>query len=241
MKGIILSAGKGSRLLPLTQEMPKCLVAVDGRAILDHQLAALAASGVREAIVVGGYRFAQIADHLERTPPPLDVALIFNPFWAVASSIGSVWAARDHLGEPFCLMNGDTVFDPSVIVDAVGRTAAGIGLLVEPLHAPLHDDMRVAVATGRVRAVAKDLPEAQTTHRSLGVVLSRDTDDCYRSALDAVIAAPDGIGAYHHAVVAHLARTDGVSAIVNDIGAWQEIDRPEDIAGWTREHRNPAR
>ena len=232
MKGIILSAGNGTRLLPLTEQMPKCLVDVGGRAILDHQLDALAAAGVAEAIVVVGYRGIQVADHLAANPPPLPVTLVTNPFWAVSSSIGSVWAARAHLAEPFCLMNGDTVFAAPIVAGALAASREGIGLLVEPITAPELDDMLVELDGDRVRAVAKTLDPARAHHRSLGVVTSAG-GDAYRAALDTVIDAENGIHAYHHDVVAHLARTVGVTAIVDRHGGWQEIDRPEDIERWT--------
>jgi choline kinase len=233
MIGVILSAGIGSRLLPLTQEMPKCLIEVEGRSILDRQLEALAVAGLTKAVIVGGYRYRQIIAHLQRSPPPLPVEFVFNPFWSVASSIGSVWMAREHLREPFCLMNGDTVFDPPLIADAVARTASGVNLLVERLGAPALDDMLVTVANGEICAVAKDLPPEVATHRSLGVILSAGDGGAYRDALETVIAAPGGLNAYHHAIVARLARTSGVGAIETDRALWQEIDRPEDIAGWS--------
>lgn len=233
MKGIILSAGSGSRLLPLTRTMPKCLVEVGDRAILDHQLGALAAAGIDEAVVVVGYRGAQVRAHLERHPAPLPVSIVLNPFWAVSSSIGSVWAARDHLDTPFCLMNGDTVFAAAIVAGAVAAATPGISLLVEPIAAPELDDMLVIVEGTRVRAVAKTLPPDRAHHRSLGVVLSTGDGGAYRAALDAVITAPGGINAYHHDIVARLATSVGVGAIIDRHGGWQEIDRPEDIDRWT--------
>jgi choline kinase len=231
MKGIILSAGSGTRLLPLSREMPKCLVDVGGRAILDHQFDALARAGIREAVVVVGYRGSQVADHVAAFPPPLPVTLVTNPFWAVSSSIGSVWAARAHLDDAFCLMNGDTVFAESIVAGAIATAPAGIGLLVEPIAAPELDDMLVEVDRGRVRAVAKTLDPANAHYRSLGVVLSAG-GDIYRAALETVITGENGIHAYHHDVVARLARTGQVAAIVDRRGGWQEIDRPEDIERW---------
>ncbi|RIA36635.1 MobA-like NTP transferase protein [Hephaestia caeni] len=240
MKGIVLSAGNGSRLLPLTRDMPKCLVEVDGRSILDWQLAALAGAGVTRAVVVVGYRARRVGAHLDAAAPPLPVDLVYNPFWRVASSIGSVWAARDHLDGPFVLMNGDTVFEPPVIAGAIRDAGAGLGLLVEPLKGHEQDDMLVEASDGRVRAVAKTLSAEHATHRSLGVVLApRDEDAAaYRRALDEVIAAPDGTQSYHHDIVDWLAGTAGVGAILRQPGVWQEIDRPADIARWTRGHRH---
>jgi len=232
---ILLCAGAGSRLLPLTQEMPKCLVEVGGQTILDSQLQALRLSGIDRALVIGGYRANQIADHLARHTEPLSVDLVFNPFWAVSSSIGSVWAARDRLDGPFCILNGDTLLDPMLLREAVRRAQAGVNLLVEPIGEAAQDDMRVSVVDGAVRAVSKALPLDTATHRSLGVILSTGANDDYRRALDAVIAKPDGIQAYHHDIIDHLAREARVNAIVVQGAAWQEIDTPEDIANWAQD------
>ncbi|HVJ00104.1 MAG TPA: NTP transferase domain-containing protein [Sphingomonas sp.] len=238
MKGIILSAGNGTRLLPLTRDMPKCLVDVDGRSILDRQLEALAEAGVARAVVVVGYRARRVQAHLDAVTAPLPVDLVYNPFWRVASSIGSVWEARAHLDAPFVLMNGDTVFDPQVIAGAIEDAGDGLGLLVEPLGGHELDDMLVEASGGRVRAVAKTLSADHATHRSLGVVIAPRAEDAaaYAHALDEVIAAPDGTQSYHHDVVDWLAGTAGVGAVLRREGMWQEIDRPADIDRWTRGH-----
>ena len=236
MKAIIIAAGRGSRLLPLTLTMPKCLVRVGGRAIIDHQLDAMETAGVAAAVVVGGYRIDQIADHLASRDGGIATTLIFNPFWAISSSIGSVWSARGHLRDGFMLVNGDTVFDPAVIADAVRDAPGGLTLVVEATAAADPDDMRVEMAGDRILAVGKGLDPAVATHRSLGVVLSSG-GDAYAAALRDVIAEPGGTDAYHHAIVARLA-PQGVHALVVDPSAgWQEVDAPADIARWEVAHR----
>lgn len=231
MRAVILSAGRGSRLLPLTELMPKCLVPVGGRSILDHQLHALAEAGVERAIVVAGYRFDQVGAHLATHAPPLPVDLRFNPFWAVSSSIGSVWAARDALDAPFCLLNGDTTLTGPILARALARHGEGVGLVVEPLGVPATDDMLVTVEGDTILAVSKALDPAEATHRSLGVIVGGQHSG-YVPVLDRIIAGADGIQAYHHDVVAALASQGVVSAIVEESGSWAEIDRPEDIVSW---------
>lgn len=233
MHAIILAAGQGTRLLPFTADNPKCLVPVEGRAILDHQLAALRAAGMEAVVVVGGYRLDRLAAHVEALPEPRP-HLLLNPFWAVANSIGSVWTARGWLDRPFCLLNGDTILSPELLRDAIGQAGTGISLLVEPARLFAGDDMRVRVAPdGAVLAVGKELAEAG--HRSLGVVIAGvDGAPVYARALEAVIGGEGGSGRFHHAVVDHLARAGQVSAIVNHSPLWIEIDRPEDIERWQR-------
>lgn len=231
MKAIILAAGYGSRLLPVTRDVPKCLVRVGGTEILLLQLRALAAAGIGEAVVVTGYRRAQV-DAFVAEAMPLAVTTRFNPFWSVANSIGSVWVARDALADDFCLLNGDTVFGPGVLATALTDAREGVGLLVEPVAGATPDDMLVAAPHGRVEAVAKDMDAARATHRSLGVIVGRGPNG-YGEALDQVIGAPEGQSSYHHAVIDRMAQ-DGVpvAAIGRAAGMWQEIDRPEDIRAW---------
>ena len=236
MKAIILAAGHGSRLLPLTLTTPKCLVEVGGRAILDHQLDAVAAAGFDGAVVVGGYRIDQIAAHLSARDGGVPTELVFNPFWSIANSIGSVWAARAYLDAPFALMNGDTVFDAPILRAAVADPVAGVKLVIEPLAEPGLDDMLVEADGDRIIAVGKHLVGHNATARSLGLIVSTG-GTAYADALRAVIGEEDGIHAYHHAVVRRAAETVGVHALrIAPDARWQEIDRPEDIAQWQHDH-----
>lgn len=228
MKAIILAAGLGSRLLPLTADRPKCLVPVGGRTILEHQLEALNGAGVHDVTVVGGYCFERLAAFVDALPARGRPKLIFNPFYAVSSSIGSVWAARQLLGGRFVLLNGDTVHEPQAFAAAMRRLPEGLSLLVEPAPVAAKDDMRVRSGLGRVLAVGKGLRGAG--HRSAGVVACTDSGGGgYRSALERVIAAPGGDQSFHHDVVDLLARRLGVSAVTLAPGSFREVDSAADI------------
>lgn len=233
MNAIILAAGQGSRLLPLTADRPKCLVPVGGRTILEQQLAALREAGVNAATIVGGYRFDRLVEFAERLTANERPALVYNPFFAVSSSIGSVWAARELLRGPFCLLNGDSLFDPSALAASFAALPAGVSLFVERVAAPEHDDMLVHAEGGRVLEVGKNLDPRRATHRSVGIVACPDTDgDSYRAALEEVISGPGGEQCFHHEIVDLLAKRGLVSAIEYEAGAWQEVDSAVDIDRW---------
>ena len=104
--------------------------------------------------------------------------------------------------------------------------------MVEKARLFAHDDMRVAVADGRVRAVGKELGD-EASHRSLGMILAGGTGPfAYDEALEHVIGGEGGPQRFHHAVVDRLAAADEVHALVTASPLWIEIDRPEDIARW---------
>ena len=233
MKAIILAAGLGSRLLPLTADRPKCLVPAGSRTILEHQLLALRAAGIDDVTVVGGYRYDRLVEFVDRLDDDLRPKLIFNPFFAVSSSIGSVWAARDLLDGPFLLLNGDTLYEAAPLREALSRLPEGISLFIEPAVEPEADDMRVNAQLGKVLEVGKTLDPQRAEYRSLGIVACPDADGgTYRAALDEVIAAPGGEQRFHHDVVDLLARRLRVSAVTLNPGTWQEIDSPADIDRW---------
>lgn len=123
-----------------------------------------------------------------------------------------------------------------MLKQAFAACQPGINLLVQPIKEAALDDMLVEVGDGVVRDVGKTLDPAQVQYRSLGVIVGRGDAGQYRAALDTVIAREGGILNFHHAIVAEIARQDGVHAIIVDRDDWTEIDYPEDIAAWHDRH-----
>lgn len=79
MKAVILAAGIASRLRPLTDTTPKCLLKVGERCLLQRAFDALLQNGFREFVIVTGYRQQQIVNFLEAHYPALEVTFIYNP------------------------------------------------------------------------------------------------------------------------------------------------------------------
>lgn len=101
-QAVILAAGQGTRLRPLTDDRPKCLVPLHGRALLEWQLASLREGGARDIAVVGGYRSEQL-----RAP---GVEIIVNPAYESSNMVESLWCARDALSQGALVSYGDIVF-----------------------------------------------------------------------------------------------------------------------------------
>jgi len=124
-RAVILSAGQGSRLLPLTEDLPKCLLDLEGRSMLEWQLRALAAVGVPEAVVITGFRSEKVEAAVEQIAPRgLRVRTLFNPFYKVADNLASCWMARGELRGNCLLINGDTLFEPAIarrLIEAPSR------------------------------------------------------------------------------------------------------------------------
>ena len=182
-----------------------------------------------DVTAIVGYRHAAVEAHLATCYADRPPATIFNPFWAVASSIGSVWAAYPLLEGPFCLVNGDTLFEPRLIAEVIAAAPPGIGLAIERLVQLQDDDMRVVAEDDLVVAVGKQLCPTRARFRSLGLITCRD-GAAYRSALSRVIDRPEGVHGFHHDVIGEAAASHAVRPIVVRDRRWQEIDTVEDIA-----------
>jgi choline kinase len=108
MKAIVVAAGRGRRLGSETEEIPKCMVKVAGRAILHRQLDALAAAGVDDVVVVRGYRGDKIAP--PAGGPPL--RFVDNPDWAENNIFTSLFYAEREMKDGFIFSYSDIVFAP---------------------------------------------------------------------------------------------------------------------------------
>jgi NDP-sugar pyrophosphorylase family protein len=107
MKAVLLGAGYGTRLAPLTETCPKILVPVVGEPLLGHQIRYLARQGVSELAVNVHYLGQQVRDYLRTTSWPLQVRLF--PEEELLGTAGALLPMRSFLTEPFVLLYGDVV------------------------------------------------------------------------------------------------------------------------------------
>jgi choline kinase len=156
MKAIILSAGQGRRLLPLTRAVPKCLIRVQGeRSILEHQLRALAECGVERATVMTGFASERVEEALARMQVDgLAVRTQYNPVYATTDNLITAWLGRDQMDEDFVLLNGDTLFESEVLRRLLAAEPAPISIAVDRKPYYDDDDMKVAFAARGVGACA---------------------------------------------------------------------------------------
>jgi len=116
MQAIILAAGRGSRLRPLTDEVPKSLVEINGESFLTNDLDALAKHDeVKEVIIVLGYKKDMIKNKIGEEYKGLKITYVENDDWNTTNNIYSLWMAMDKVQDDFILMEGDIFFDHSIL------------------------------------------------------------------------------------------------------------------------------
>ena len=109
MKALILAAGQGTRLRPLTDDRPKCLVELGGKSLLERQATVLRRAGVQDITVVSGYRADQIAAR--------GFATRVNPRYAVTNMVATLFSAADLMdsGQDMLICYGDIVYESRVL------------------------------------------------------------------------------------------------------------------------------
>ena len=114
---LLLAAGTGSRLYPLTRNSPKCLTLVNEKSILERLVIGLKQQGFKRLVIVTGYQENCIREFLGIETEDMDIEYIFSPLYKTTNNIYSLWMAREIINEPFMLIESDLVFDESLLDD----------------------------------------------------------------------------------------------------------------------------
>ena len=229
LEALILAAGQGSRL---EVGVPKCLLEVGGRSLLDHQLDAIERVGADRVTLVVGYEHEQVKDAAKGR-----AQVVLNERYAETNSLYSFWLARNAVEGDLLVLNSDVLFGPELLSDLAAVT--GSALAFDSSSGDEDEHMKVCTQRGRLMKLSKDLPAMDSHGESLGVLHLRRP-----AARAAFIAAGSyvGRGSDNHWVATALnevARDHWVSCVDVAGQPWVEIDFPEDLDR-ARNHTWPA-
>lgn len=169
MKAIVLAAGQGRRLWPFTADCPKCLLPIGAGSILEHQLANLERAGLREAVLVCGFGAERVRTALAAYQGALAVRLAYNPLYAVADNLVSLWTVRAELDRDIVLLNGDNVFHADILQRLL-EAGESCCLMARRKARYDEDDMKLRLEDDRVRAIGKCLPAGIAHAESVGIM-----------------------------------------------------------------------
>ena len=114
---LLLAAGTGSRLSPLTDTTAKCLVEVSGIPILERLTRSLSRYGFSRLVVVVGHQAVAIQDYLGDHSHGMEIGYVASPLYETTNNIYSLWLARNVIDEPFLLVESDLVFRESLLAE----------------------------------------------------------------------------------------------------------------------------
>ena len=246
-RAIILGAGQGSRLLPLTQQLPKCLIDLAGRSMLEWQLRALDHMGVAEAVVVTGFHPELVEAELKRVVlTQVRVRTLYNPFYKLADNLATCWLARAELSGPCLILNGDTLFEPAIAGRLLAAPSAPITVTIDRKPDYDADDMKVVTEGDCLRAIGKTLTADRVNGESIGFLrFNAEGAALFVAELERTMRTPEGPGLWYLSAINRLANAGADVRVASIEGLqWGELDLPADLtqvralaATWNVEHQ----
>jgi choline kinase len=169
MKAVILAAGIASRLRPLTDHTPKCLLKVGDKNILELTMDNIIANDLDDIILVTGYHEDQIKNFISSKYPGLNVHYIYNELYQSTNNIYSLWLTKERItGDELLLMDSDIVFDKRIITKLI---ASGYeNCLALKRHDVQDEEIKVKTDLhGKVIEIGKEIKPTEAAGESIGI------------------------------------------------------------------------
>lgn len=235
MHAIILAAGQGKRLAGFNPDgLPKCLLEVGGRSLLDRQLETLFHEGIQQVTLVTGYKAGLIVEHVGALETRPEAAFVYNPAFERGSTL-SLLAAHNALtcGEDVLVLDADVLFHPR-IMQALIESPHGNCFLLDRGFEPGDEPVKIAISEGRMTEFRKALPDSleyDTLGESVGFFKFSPGVAAAIAGVCAEYEAEGLLGAPHEEVLRDVLLAAPAQFACEDITGlpWVEIDFPEDI------------
>ena len=226
---VLLAAGTGSRLKPLTDDAPKCLSEVSGVTILQRLINSLCEHGFTRLVIVVGYLDHRVRESLYEKNDKLDIEFVINPRYATTNNLYSLWLARLTIDEPCLLLESDVVFDSSLLREMLQPNRMAVSRM-----RPWMNGTTVTVDNAQhVTAFqfAKAKASSEILHKTVNMYsFSRDNWRKLVQRLSSHVTA-GRLNEYYETVLAEMLREGSIAmdAVAFDKGRWYEIDTLEDL------------
>ncbi len=239
MKAVILAAGVGSRLGHYTAEIPKCMLRVGEKTIIEHSIEVLSSFGIKSFVIVTGHKGRKLRKFLE-TRFDLDFSFVHNHVYRETNNIYSLYLGIKDLSEDLYLLNSDVFFHPDIF-KALHFSGENFTLVVDDRKILGEEEMKVVTENTRVVRISKKIPPEEASGEYIGLAkipkikLEKLKDRCEK--------VMEEIGAsvfYEEAIQRMIDLGDEVLYVSTKGLPWVEVDFPHEITFARRIYGNLA-
>jgi choline kinase len=226
MKAVILAAGLGTRLRPITNEVPKCMVPVNGIRIIDKQIDNLLSNNVEEIYVVDGYKADVLAKHLKENYP--QVHIVSNPRYSETNNMYSLYLTSEYVkGGEFLLMNADVYYDSNIISGMLQDE--GMSKIACDRSQYLEESMKITLDGDRINHISKKISEADHYAVSIDVyrISAEDSTILFKEVEETIEERKDENSWTEVALDNIFNKTNFKPYVIE--GRWFEIDNHDDL------------
>ena len=237
MKLIILAAGKGTRLLPITKSKPKPLVKIkNNKNLLEFQIQNSIKTNIfDEIIIITGYLSNKIEKIIENYKSKINIKTIYNPFYDISGPIVSLWVANFlMLNDDFAISNGDTLFKEGFFKQLKSIEKKGISIIISKKENINKDDMEVIINNNFLEKVSKNKhKENKTSYVSSGFIFvcGKNNRNLFRNQIiNRVKNENVNDKTYWHSLLNDL-NNEGIDINIHEVDydLWNEIDNKIDL------------
>ena len=225
---LLLAAGTGSRLAPLTDKRAKCRVLVNEISILERLVDTLHSHNFQRLVIVVGHQEKSIRDFLGTQAGGMEITYITSPVYKTTNNIYSLWLASQEIDEPFLLIESDLVFNPEMLTDMLQPDRIAVSKLQ-----PWMNGTTVTINSHHtVKAFHKDIHKMDDRqYKTVNIYsISMQTWELVRKRLDYHISN-NMVNGYYETVFADMVAEGCLSLtpVLFDADGWYEIDTLADL------------
>ena len=229
---LLLAAGTGKRLQPLTDSIPKCLIEVGGISILERLIDNLCDNGFKRLVIVVGFLGHRIQRFVNEYAGDLEIELITNPLFQTTNNIYSLWLARKNIQESFLLVESDLIFEVSQLEGLLYPNKTAISLMQ-----PWMNGTTVTMdALNRIQAFAVGDTTNGTRYKTVNIYsLSLSSWQKVVERLELYISS-GRTNEFYEVIFKEMLAEGSLSmdGVFFDPESWYEIDTPADLANAER-------
>lgn len=231
MKAIILAAGVGSRLRPITNNIPKTLVKVNKKPMLQYIIESLLENNINDIIICVGYKSECVISFCSEVFPSINFTFIENNDYETTNNLFTLYMSRSYMEDDFLLMNADLVFEAKIIEKLLDAAFSAFcidkGVYIE-------ESMKVTTnENGIINGISKKIIESDAFGTSIDVYkfLSKD-GAALKEALVKAIEVEKKYGEWSETLFDNLIKNELIEIRPVEINGlkWFEIDNFEDLA-----------
>ena len=227
MKALILAAGLGTRLAPITNDRPKSLVPVNGQPIILKQIDNLHKNGITDITVVSGYKANILEEKIHALYP--EIRIIESVDYATTNNMYSAYLAHEVMeNSDFLMMNADVFYDASVVTALLNFEAPNA--IVTDIGNYLEESMKVVEENGRLVKISKSIEKADALGASIDVYkFSSDAGKKFFGKCAEYIESKKELKMWSEVALNDILKDVEFRACPL-VGRWLEIDNHDDLA-----------
>jgi len=228
LKAIILAAGMGRRISEISGGLPKSMINIGGKSLIHHQIDSCLSYGIDRFVIVLGYNYNQMKNHILQLVPEEKVTFIRNEIYDKTNTLYSLWLTRSLFDESFIYFNADVLFHPRLL-GYICKENERSELLLETKSCGEEEVKMIINEKGMIKEIGKKLPIEKCAGEFIGI---GKFDMCvlneFRNCLDEGIALGQENNYFEYAVNSLCSIKEIFAVSTNNLPCI-EIDFPEDL------------